>query len=631
MKKDFWNKYETTPHVGINIEKYDPPEWNEKAKALKSKMFSNRDYVVVWYGKVVNASNRQNSTKKVVVIFAEFNSGFEVRLELPMSVIPNMPIGSIWRNYTSNRKILFPEYNTVIQDGKYQELNAYGLTKQLMQDFSEIKIKEFNEQQQLVKAEKLTNMAREKGLSYPISLIDYPVFNLQNDANTLLVIPANESHPNIVIHPLTFFNAHYGVSKEINRILLTYEWGNDNNANAMTVLKLLKLEKTNPNCPDAVFIPDKLVIADAPFLYHLREGLKNRAKGIREYDTLERVKKFNSRISSNFHDDAYTFIKVEPYHTQPVEMQIHGLTIDEDTVLCTEIIGISMPQGEKIYYDVEGSYNLNHTQQANTSTEQSVKFLYQDIISDEIILCDELVNNHTRTVLRQKPVTIGKLREIARNENLPFGQVANRGDRILLSEPIPEQFSVGEQVGNGGLVGYLQVVLGNEVISEQEIQPANSQRYAQYATLLEHAQEVKRLYPRYNIEINCYTYATGLQGEIIRPMLFQLVRSFPHTVYILRFKIKDKVYYFIDFQKIGNYSASGHVIYVDDEESFLTEENRLGLQMLVSQMARNLGRLSERYEDYFEENNVTYAQYNHVTNPNSNWVLRGLENANFRF
>ena len=125
-----------------------------------------------------------------------------------------------------------------------------------------------------------------------------------------------------------------------------------------------------------------------------------------------------------------------------------------------------------------------------------------------------------------------------------------------------------------------------------------------------------------------------MQGEIVRPMAFLQARVFPQTVFILRLEIvrqreqKAEICYLIDFEAVNNYKASGRVIKIQDEAIFLDQQNPIGLHSLVSDLARNGGRLRPSYRELFEDSaDITLSKFKHVYADKTNWVINALNNV----
>lgn len=562
------------------------------------------NYVVIWYGAIIRLNNHPHSSKGVEVFVSDLAGSFVRVLSVPLGVIPKMPIGSIWQGGRCKRRLSFDEYYSVIQENvdNAQETNIFQAHRNNEQN------KDF------------------------FKLFDNAFgFNLlTKDLNTLIVKQGDENSPTFIIHPLTFFNAHYGISKEINRILVTYFWGEENINNTdteITVRKLLHLDYINPNYPEAVFIPDRLNISDAIFIYHLRND---------EYS--ERiVQKLNSRIINNFINNAriarennstglrrygHSFLKVRPYHTQPIEITFEGLPLGNDSnmVLCTNITGISMPMGDSVLFDIKGS--INSSQEDGQSIRlQRVKPLACNLDLEEIVLSNEQPNNRNTTIIRQKIRTIGEARETIKNSDLPIGDELLRGQIITIEEALPEKFGAGERKGINGNIGSLKSLLEFDTLADID---GFFEATSPYARLLQQAQELRdRDRYFYGMTINCFSLNNGELGEVVKPIRFCGRTSFPTTIFILKLVLNyNQTYFVIDCsfnEGITNYATSGYLIKVLNETEFLNKKNPLGLQRLINEIGRNQGRMSEiQYEEL--RNRQLIVKYKHMSSPNSNWL-----------
>lgn len=92
---------------------------------------------------------------------------------------------------------------------------------------------------------------------------------------------------------------------------------------------------------------------------------------------------------------------------------------------------------------------------------------------------------------------------------------------------------------------------------------------------------------------------------------------------ILRIKTNSNTYFIIDCEPINNYSSSGLIFKVDDEQWFLSNNNPLGLRHLAYHVLGNRGTLSKTM---FKKLESKVATFNHVHTESSNWVRNGINN-----
>ncbi|WP_201544487.1 hypothetical protein [Psychrobacter sp. H7-1] len=232
-------------------------------------MLSEDEYIVIWYREISNASNRNNSTKLVEVVFENKKTGYQLRRKIPLVAMGSFPIGSIWKNGKSTEKVEFDSFSTIFK-GDYSNV-TYSTNKKIKGN--EIRF---------------------------INQDNYPVFNINNESNTMIVVHQNDI--DYVIHPLLFFNALYGVSNHINRVLLTYTWAK--------VEEYLALNITDRANPEAVVIPKLGVVGDAVFLHYLKhDGYTKRV-----------VRKLHSSFRANIAGNGSSPLCVESYHNQDIEI-----------------------------------------------------------------------------------------------------------------------------------------------------------------------------------------------------------------------------------------------------------------------------------------------------------------------
>ena len=568
-----------TPFIGLKRIQFDCRA--DLSLHLNKSFFFQKEYAVIWYGKIYNNNARQHASKSVEVFFTELNSGYETSALLPVEIIPKVPIGSIWKDGKSCEKFDLENFSLAILGE--QEVGADDATSNERPNLKYIN--HFGVTRNLEKSERYLNSNQ----NYAFDLNDYPVRDIKNDTNTLLSIEYNDR--TFVIHPLLFFNAHYGVSKEINRILLTYFWGNekDSDPNSRTIRTLLNLDYENNKCPKAVLIPMKCVIADAVFLHHL----KNRELA------QEVVRKLSSRVFSKLANKKSAPLKIEPYHDQLIEMTIAGLALNDGTILCTEITGISMPIDSVILYDLAGYVNTGN----DGSTYQAVKPMYREIDTETIVLeASKNGNNATTAVVRCSIETLGETTKLLRNGFVSLNEAVHRGQQISLPEPTPETYAGGERVNSGGDVGMLRVLMEAEVIGAVE---------HQFDKLLRHAQELKA---NHRVEIDCYTPINGFMGEeVLAIKVSNGNHSFPNRMYVLRLIIDRRTYFVFDCELKNRISNSGMMIKTDDH---------FNPKLIINELFANKGKI---YEDTLQDLTGNIAFFRHRSEPNSNWIKNAFD------
>ena len=565
MTPNFFDSYERVDyHNQVNISKYT------------DKFFTDTEYAVVWFGRIFRGSNRQNAIKLIETIFFNLNNGFEVKVKLPIEVAHRLAIGSIWINGISRQKYAFDDYTSMIKE-KSSNLtysNHFGIS-------------------------------RNEGV-YEFNPNNYPVNNLKTDTNTLMVI--NRGSYKVLIHPLTFFMAHYGVSKEVNRILLTYLWSD--------IEDKLYLSHPDPEISDTIIIPDDCVIADAVFLYYLKHN---------QY-TEEVTKQLNTRVLEALRKNKDNFIpsrrsaplKVVPYHQQEIEIGFKGIEIESGVILCTEITGMSMPKGDAINYAFNEHVDKENKLDQNDKLTRSYKPLFNKIDVNEVVVeAQSDAGNSTTAVVRQRIQTIGEMRKLMKVENFTIDQVINRqkSQVIPLNEPIPSTYAVGSKSSINNDVGILRSLIDSRVVEYQN---------SAFKKLLEYAQSLKidSEYPQYNdMVIDCYSHGQ-LYGETVEYLNKHNEPSNVLSVYVLKLVADIGTYYVFDSSVITAISTSGLAIKVDNDDDFKSE----GVNDVLEDLFTNNGRLSD--QEALEEKYGLIVKFNHVRSKNSNWVRTALEKLN---
>lgn len=563
---------------------------------------ANTPYIVSWYGRL---NTNYSGGIRAEVYFVNQESEFYTRAEIPIELIPKMPIGSVWINGACSSKLLASSETLVmLRDVGYEGSVDTNIEYKNLhnEDFPESLKNQYH----------ISTKKDDKGR----------IQGVFQDFNTIVTVPAsiNAAEKLIIIHPLTFLQAHYGVSKSISNTLLGCLWDD--------VCDRLHLSYVNPSCPESVFIPNELLVADSVFLHHLKN----------DHHTHNVVKKLNARVRGNFSNnlrndrDSYSYLKVEPYHCQPVHILCNHIAIDDTTLLCTEITGISMPQGETVFYDVDRpTYTVGRENIQPKS--HTAKILIHNISANEVVLMDETADNRNMAVVRQELQTVGEAREIARNLNIGLEeQLRANGIRVVI-EPQPEGYADGQRIGAGGNVGMLQVVLDDRRRSKEDDYGV-CDLDSQYQKLLKYAQHFKQnanSHGYHKVKIDCCDKLGERQGEIVGPIVLNK-GSFPRSVYILRLQIDSSIYYFLDCESRDKQSSSGVVVKVLDENKFLLNWDRgYTLKMLVDMLKDNNGRIKQSIYDEVGVNgvkasNIIVAKYKHMNEETSDWVLAGLRN-----
>ena len=579
---------------------------------LNDRFFADSEYVVAWYGEII----KENLSFFVKVYFVNRTSEFYIPVKIPFQLIPQMPIGSIWKAGRSISKFVGGSLSLVTLRDTFCKGSA-------LTNITYLKPEEASKDPGRVEAK----AAR---VLYDLLNDRYRIDKRHgfSDENTIITVPVNtdQGEKTLLIHPLMFMNAHYSVPNEVSFQIISLQWKD--------IFEKWHLDYKNPQNEKAVLLPNNLTVGDAVFLSHIKHHAASQ----------KRVHKLNSSIESNFRNTkrtaqdentnktnttAYSYLEVAPYHEQPINLSCNYIEIDDKTLLCTQITGMSQPQGETVYYDINRKERV--TGEGGDVISGRFKPVVLDITNGEMLITEERANNRSGAMLSMCMETIGDLRKVVRNENISLDKVLAR-KVIVVPEPTPEAFSGSMRIGSGGNVGIIKTTLENRVQCEPDEYGARGLD-TQYQKLLKHAQYVKNNAKGLKLGeviIDCRTPKGDLVGETVEPHLTD-GKWFPKTIFVLRIKIGGELYYFLDCEAIGNQSSSGLAVQVFDEDRFLSKawSPECTLVNLIKGLKSNQGRLSDinyaAYRKGGQKTNVAcVARYKHASQEVSNWVTIGV-------
>lgn len=542
-------------HGGFNIQDYQLGD--------SSSFRENTDYTVVWYKEIHNGYNSSNTVKSVEVVFVNQKNGFEVKRKTPLVATSFFPIGSIWRNGESSEKYKFDSFSVCMKgDSSNVEYSRNSKTK--------------------------------KENTY-INGDNYPVYGIGYETNTMLVV--SQYGVNYIIHPLIFFNALYGASKYINRVLLTYLWDD--------IVEKLELNTFDEGNPEAVIIPKQGVIADAVFLHYLKYN-ENTERIVKALVNRVRVEFASARNSAP--------LKVEPYHDQDIDMVFNGYKLDEKNILCTEITAISMPRGEPIEFIL--GKDVGDRVSSEGCMTHSFKPLVHSIETEEILLeGDSTPNNETTAVIRHRISNINNIRELIRVKGASELDALDTTNTVItLDKPFPTRFADGERVGFDGDIGLIQVL--NESGANLKTEKNNFEK------LLGFAKDLKSDPTYYPLIVDCYT-KDGFAGECAIGCKSQQHRdSIVSSVFVLRLKTSRGTYILFDCDLKGSQQTSGIAIKLKtavlEKESYDKE-----VKMVIRQLFESKGRLPDT--SVIRKKFGEVKLFKHINSDNSNWVKTALD------
>lgn len=562
------------------------------------KFFLNQEYLVVGYTAI-----KRNEVSKTQILagitfinltnLRQHNKAYFITLDIPIATIKKLPIGAIAQR--------------VVLQGNSNNSQSYCLKVVEKLDFKDYQYQlqaDGNETQGQICEDTppfvhLKN-ALDKALNYQTSqnLQDKQPFKFYNqDKNVWRVTEDNNQQLTFLLHPILLLNSNYGASSEIVRILISEPiWEN--------LLKKLNYEYYNPSNPKSVLISSKLAISDCVFLYHFKND---------KY-TFEKVRELHSEITQNIINKKRSFLKIEPYHAQPISLSVKGIDIGDGIIWVTEVLAISEPTGEVVYFDIVTKDKTKHEKTGdNTTSVQAPKILARLMMDETVLITKEQVDNEGMAVIKSG---IGILDEQKRqkifNENITTGEdlfPVKASYVIRKNEAL--RFATGERVGSGGEVGFLSIING-EVALDDSI---NVILQEQYLYLIG---KLKQVF----YEVKGYTIKRGLTQEVI-PMRFMYQQSHPKTVIVVVVGKGSKSYVFMDCEKTNGVGSSGLIF---EWQAGWAEGDSFKdfVRMTITDLAHNKGVVSDELNERLSENKIRWAKYKHTDK--GEWVKNALKN-----
>lgn len=532
---------------------------NHFKSCLRGSYKPKTEYIVLWYGPI----RYRNRRRVIQVYFLDADTKYQVVVEISPKSILRLPIGSIWVNGKCEEKYEFETLYTTLDahDDKKDERPNLAYTSHY-------------------------SISESKG-EYILKPDSYPVNKIKTDSNSNLVVQTDTTK--IIIPAVLFFVAHYGVSKEINTTLISWH--------KQEVEKRLNL---NDGCGGLITIPDRCVIADAVFLYHLKT----------DSHTKKVVWELNRKMLRNNLD--HLPLRAEPYHKQEIHLKIAGFRIDDQTMLCTEILGISMPQGKPIEYRIDKPNSATYGDGTTPHTSR-IKPFYNTVESDEILLeAERDANNIITAVIRHRVEQIGTIRALIKGENLTLDEVVERCNTVIpIPQKKPDAFADGEGSNSNGDIGRIHAHLDSD---------ASTSLQNNFQRLLRYAQELKVTLGYAPVIIDCVNLADEniFIGETVRGMRSAQHGSQVRTVFVMRLITKLGLFYLFDCDKEGA-QTSGVVIKIIDQDGF-TEGV---IRQVLGQLFRGNGRLSD--ESAISKYGIV-QDFRHTNGEGVNWVRTAIDN-----
>ena len=540
-------------------------------------------YAVVWYSEM-SRNFKDNSQLLIKVVFFNIdvpNAYFQPELNVPFSAISKMPIGSIWKNGVCNSKFAMDEFEFTLGDGAEY-------------DRSEDETDDLNEQIRSV----------------------YPAYRIMENKHSIIKVSnVGESNDTILIHPVLFFIAHFGYSMEIKRVLLTLDWGMENKTHYDHgddfINKCLLNYRNNDHqhIDNLVYLPKRFVLRDSVLLHFLK---------VSDY-ARNNLRTLNKSIRTQTRNSPYRiYLEVKPWHEDYVQVLFEGTRLDDDTILCTRIKGISEPdfiEGDEINVVANPSFQ-NPVEGVEKEKDGFFHPVRKREKTEDIELNpDHPANNIETATIRESLKILGQKIAIKVHQQRMEG--AQAGSKQALYSPEPSSYAAGHVSNSRGDVGYAGFCF-------EDVEAENS-RDSRLQKLWEHAKALSGY--RQNEKAEWFTYRLGFNSsDDFKLMSLRYMNkssaSYPKELIVIRLVVDGKLYYVLDSdEKTGTDTGmSGVVIIVDDEKRFLEADNNEGLlSIIISISSFPSGSLSKGFIRAF---NGRLATFMHKTadKDDNNWI-----------
>lgn len=577
------------PFINNEIEPY-------KASVNLTRYFEKNDrlreadrYTVVWYSEM-SRNFKDNSQLLIKVVFFNLdarNAYFQPELDVPFSAISKMPIGSIWKNGVCNSKFAMDEFKFTLGDGAEY-------------DRSEDRADDLNEQI--------------RGA--------YPAYRITENKHSIIKVSnVGVDKDTILIHPVLFFIAHFGYSMEIKRVLLTLDWGMENGKyydhgdDFISKCLLNYYNKDHQHRDNLVYLPKRFVLRDSVLLHFLK---------VSDY-ARNNLRTFNQSIRTQMRNTPYKiYLKVKPWHEEYVQVLFEGTRLDDDTILCTSIKGISEPdfiEGDEINVVANPSFQ-NPVEGAEKEKDGFFHPVRKREKAEDIELNpDHPANNIETATIRESLKILGK--RIAIRLHQQRIEVAQAGRNQALYNPEPSSYATGHVSNSRGDVGYAGFCF-------EDVKAESSRKDPRLQKLWKHAKAISDYHQ--NKKAEWFTYRLGFNStDDFKLMSLKHINkssaSYPEALIVIRVVVNRKLYYVLDSdEKDGTDTGmSGVVIIVDDEKYFLNAENSEGLLSIIISISNfPSGSLSKEFIRAFDGRLATFM-HKTADKDDNNWVAVAID------
>lgn len=318
---------------------------------LRHKFPNANSRWLIWFYGGLEKNRKAVSQPLVAVHVRELFSNKSVSkhvtlIPIPIALLGFFPIGSVWRNQRCVAQAIF--------------------------DRKKVKIDCDSEHWQFTSLERHRN----RGYPAPYNVARYPQ-TFKYDKNHFIRFNL-ANHSTLVIPCLVFYTFFYGHSRELRRILATYNWSECEHR----IFGVTPDKKNTDGWP--VRLRTGLCADDSRILSHVlyEDYALDAVKSI--YAQIAPVHHAKENRLSNFKEDPrttnskgekqppqYAYIKVGPWHEQRIDIAVEGIAIGEDnTFLALGIKASSHPVGGDIQYVLDNDNHIDKNKDEYSENQQ---------------------------------------------------------------------------------------------------------------------------------------------------------------------------------------------------------------------------------------------------------------------
>jgi len=422
---------------------------------------NNSSWVVWGYAGIVK-NIRAATVPLISVVFRDIVNGNlsdeETQRYIPVSLLGQVRLGSIWNNGRCNTEINFDNHENFIVDftiGSWQ-FNSF-----------------------------MESLLSSQQPPYPR---DIHSFQFHSDKSYFIEFPISTGGK-LVIPCMEFFTSCYGYSDEVNRVLATYP-------RDQILTRLSAPIDTPDNGNWVVNLPPSLSNHDATFVAHLKYDNYTQIAARLIYAQIEAALTKST-------DEA--FIKIYPWFKGLAELKVEGLWFDNHkSFLAFKINGVSDPNGVPIERYRQYKKKIEHPTSGNEE-DPPKNIPERNLVFPKIVNISKDSepnrNSSTTIIFNESRKKLGVPRVVISGKLTKSGS----GSKLIIKDPnSPDsEFSTGEEHGSGEGTG--RAIIYTKVTLESNGVLQDMWRAMLY---------LQRKFPSSISSVNWYSFADGFSDNV---------------------------------------------------------------------------------------------------------------------